>query len=66
MARRSGKGYKHRVTVLPASWVGRLREHLQRLRSLFERDRAAGVAGVWLPEGLDRKYPHAGVSWEWA
>ena len=21
--------------------------------------------GVWLPEGLDRKYPHAGKDWEW-
>jgi integrase len=25
----------------------------------------ANVPGVWLPEGLNRKYPKAGVSWEW-
>jgi integrase len=23
------------------------------------------LKAVWLPEGLDRKYPKAGVSWEW-
>ncbi len=23
------------------------------------------MAGVWLPEALQRKYPGAGVSWEW-
>ena len=51
--------------MLPASCVAPLREHLERLRSLFQRDRAAGLAGVWLPEGLARKYPKAGVSWAW-
>jgi integron integrase len=61
----AGKGGKHRLTVLPASCVGALQEHLERLRGLFERDRAAGLAGVWLPEGLERKYPKAGFSWEW-
>jgi integron integrase len=61
----AGKGGKHRLTILPASCVGPLREHLARLRVLFERDRAAGLAGVWLPEGLERKYPQAGISWEW-
>ena len=28
-------------------------------------DRARGLAGVWLPEGLERKWPKAGESWEW-
>lgn len=23
------------------------------------------MPGVWLPEGLERKYPQAGCSWEW-
>ncbi len=31
----------------------------------WERDRAAGLPGVWLPEGLARKYPKAGERWEW-
>ncbi|WP_415910709.1 integron integrase [Oleiharenicola sp. Vm1] len=60
-----GKGDKDRVTVLPESLRARLHEHLARLRSQWEADRAAGHAGVWLPEGLARKYPKAGESWEW-
>jgi integrase len=42
-----------------------LRAHRDRLRGLYEQDRAAGLAGVWLPEALERKYPGAGTSWEW-
>jgi len=30
-----------------------------------KRDLAAGVAGVWLPYALARKYPHAPRSWGW-
>jgi len=62
---RSGKGDKDRVTILPESLVEPLREHLGRLRVLFAQDRAENLPGVWLPEGLARKYPNAGVSWEW-
>ncbi len=60
-----GKGDKDRVTVLPAKLAPLLREHLGRLRELFEADRAAGLPGVWLPEGLARKYPKAGERWNW-
>jgi integron integrase len=62
---RAGKGDKDRVTVLPASLVERLRSHRDRVRGLHEADRADKVAGVWLPEALERKYPGAGVAWEW-
>ncbi len=62
---RCGKGDKDRVTVLSEALVDRLRAHRDRLRGLYEEDRAAGLAGVWLPEALERKYPGAGVSWEW-
>lgn len=62
---RGGKGDKDRVTVLPARLTGRLREHVERLRELFAKDRAAGLPGVWLPEGLGRKYRGAGEQWEW-
>jgi integron integrase len=60
-----GKGDKDRVTVLPEALVAALAEHLTRLKSLYAEDRAAGLAGVWLPEGLDRKYPKAGERWNW-
>ncbi|HUJ76078.1 MAG TPA: integron integrase, partial [bacterium] len=62
---RAGKGDKDRVTMLPESLVERLRAHRDRLRDLHEQDRAAGLAGVWLPEALEHKYPGAGTSWEW-
>lgn len=61
----AGKGDKDRATVLPEKLIPALRAHLARLHNLWKSDRAAEVPGVWLPEGLDRKYPKAGVSWEW-
>jgi integron integrase len=62
---RAGKGDKDRVTMLAESLAERLRAHRDRLRSLYEQDRAANLAGVWMPESLERKYPGAGTSWEW-
>lgn len=61
----AGKGDKDRVTMLPESLIAALAEHVGRLRPLFARDRAENLPGVWLPEGLARKYPNAGTSWEW-
>lgn len=61
----AGKGDKDRATVLPEKLLPELRGQLTRLRQLWDADRMAGVPGVWLPEGLDKKYPKAGVSWEW-
>jgi len=62
---RLGKGDKDRVTVLPESLVERLRKHRDRLRDLYEQDRGASLPGVWIPEALERKYPGAGLAWEW-
>jgi integron integrase len=61
----AGKGDKDRCTVLPEKLVPRLREHVAGLRRLWVADRETDLPGVWLPEGLARKYPKAGVSWEW-
>jgi integron integrase len=60
-----GKGGKHRLTVLPESLGEPLRAHLERLKVLHAADRKAGLPGVWLPEGLERKYRTAGEAWEW-
>lgn len=60
-----GKGDKDRITVLPEQIVPMFRAHVERLRELHVRDREAKLPGVWLPEGLARKYPGAGQSWEW-
>jgi len=62
---RAGKGDKDRVTMLPVALNERLRAQRETLRRLHEKDRAAGLPGVWIPEGLDRKYPKAGETWEW-
>lgn len=61
----AGKGDKDRSTVLPEKIVPELQAHLARLQELWKADRAANVPGVWLPEGLNKKYPKAGVSWQW-
>ncbi len=62
---RSGKGDKDRLTVLPDSLRPGLQAHLQNIRSVYEADRKKGVAGVWLPHALARKYRHAGEAWSW-
>jgi integron integrase len=62
---RSGKGDKDRVTMLPTSLEQALREQLKTCRIVWERDRAAALAGVWMPNALDRKYPAAGKEWAW-
>jgi len=62
---RDGKGAKDRVTVLPSSLGAGLGNHLSKVRVLFEKDRDAGVGGVWMPAALAAKYPSADRAWGW-
>ena len=62
---REGKGAKDRVTTLPEAMKARLRAHLDEIRKLYDADRAAGMAGVWLPPAVEHKMPAAGTRWEW-
>ena len=62
---RDGKGGKDRRTPLPASLKPELRAHLLEAKKMYEEDRTAGVAGVWMPGALERKYPSAGKDWMW-
>jgi integron integrase len=62
---KSGKGDKDRMTMLPESLYDELRAQLEAGRELYDEDRAADVAGVWLPDALARKYPNAGKEWAW-
>ncbi|MDP2883290.1 MAG: integron integrase [Azonexus sp.] len=62
---RDGKGAKDRVTMLPQSLNGPLRDHLRWRRQLFDDDKAKGRAAVYLPHALDRKYPNAETEWAW-
>jgi site-specific recombinase XerD len=62
---REGKGFKDRVVMLPASLEQPLRRQLEHAHALWAADRAAGVAGVRVPDALHRKYPRAPLSWAW-
>jgi integron integrase len=62
---REGKGDKDRTVMLPSALRAPLTAHLDRVRILWESDRANGLPGVWMPDALDRKYPSAGKEWGW-
>ncbi len=62
---RSGKRDKDRITVIPQSLNTVLTRQFERLRQLHDDDIKAGLPGVWLPEGLAKKYQRAGERWEW-
>jgi len=62
---RDAKGGKDRVTMLPQSVIGPLREHLARVKALHERDVASGHGDVELPDAIARKYPRAPYEWGW-
>jgi integron integrase len=62
---RSGKGDRDRVTTLPETLVPELREWKEKVRALYEKDRANDLPGVALPKALERKWPRAGEQWKW-
>ncbi len=62
---REGKGFKDRVTMLPASLVQPIKLHLERVKALHEKDLQEGHGEVYMPYALDKKYPGAGKSWGW-
>src|SRR3989454_661323 len=62
---REGKGGKDRRTGLPGAVKRPLRDHLESVRALHERDLGEGFGLVYLPFALDRKYPQAPASWAW-
>ena len=62
---RDGKGFKDRVTMLPATLVAPLQAHLKRVRVLHRQDLETGFGAVYLPYALERKYPGANRDWGW-
>jgi len=62
---RDGKGQKDRVTMLPDSVIEPLRQHLEKVRLLHNKDLDEGVGEVYLPFALERKYPNASREWGW-
>jgi integron integrase len=62
---RQGKGAKDRVTMFPASLVETMTAHLDFVRAIYDADRAAGIAGVELPDAYGTKNPGAATDWGW-
>ena len=62
---RNPKGGRDRVTMLPDSTHDRLLDHLGQVRATHEADLADSFGSVYLPDALERKYPHADREWKW-
>lgn len=62
---RGGKGDKDRRVPLPRRSRKALQEQIALARERWEKDRAVGVEGVFLPEALSVKYPNAATEWIW-
>lgn len=62
---RAAKGDKDRSTILPVGIREVLRQHLNEVKALHERDLEAGFGEVYLPDALARKYPNAAREWKW-
>ena len=62
---RDGKGKKDRVTMLPNIVEHPLGRQLDKVKNIHQRDLAEGFGEVYLPNGLERKYPKANREWGW-
>ena len=62
---RQGKGAKDRRTMLPGRLRDPLQAQLRETRRVHERDLAAGLGEVWMPDALARKYVGAAREWGW-
>ena len=62
---RRGKGDKDRVTVLPKSLREEVAKQIESAREMWQKDRSEGLAGVYIPGALARKFRQAAESFEW-
>ncbi|EIK43142.1 integron integrase [Cellvibrio sp. BR] len=62
---RDGKGFKDRTTLLPKSIISDLKKQIDIVQNLLEYDKTCGIAGVYMPNMLEKKYPSAGHSLGW-
>ncbi len=62
-----GKGKKDRTVPLPERIVPELTSQFEVVKSLHDEDLAAGYAGVFLDDLLEKKYPSAAKDfiWQW-
>ncbi len=62
---RRAKGGKDRIVPLPEAVIKKLEGMLVARRLLHDKDLADGVASVYLPFALSKKYPNAHREWKW-
>jgi integron integrase len=62
-----GKGDKDRSVPLPQRIMPELKDQLETVSALHEKDLAAGYSGVFLRDSLEKKYPAAAKEfiWQW-
>jgi integrase len=62
---RDAKDNESRVTMLPEILIEPLQAQLQNVRAKHQQDLNSGYGLVYLPFGLNRKYPNADRQWIW-
>lgn len=62
---RGGKGNNDRLTILPESLIPELKQILQDVKALHQKDLAEGYGKTPLPNALDVKYSTASKEWIW-
>ncbi|MBT4483202.1 MAG: integron integrase [Candidatus Latescibacteria bacterium] len=62
-----GKGQKDRTVPLPMSILEELKNHMNRVHNLYERDLKSGYDGVFMFGAIEKKYPKASKEfiWQW-
>lgn len=62
-----GKGKKDRTVPIPRSIMPELAAQFESLKKLHDNDLAAGYAGVFMDNSLEKKYPSASKEfiWQW-
>jgi site-specific recombinase XerD len=62
-----GKGSKDRTVPIPQTIMSELTAQFEAIRKLHDEDIAAGYAGVFLEDQLEKKYPMAvkDFIWQW-
>jgi integron integrase len=62
---REGKGEIDRATMIPSSLEQPLKDQIDFVRKIYERDVAQGFGSVELPFALARKFPNANKEFAW-
>lgn len=62
---RDGKGGKDRVTLMPEKLKAELKQHVEKVELLHQKDLKNGSGTVLLPKALSKKYPNASTEFKW-